>query len=275
MEGFRKVCDLAITRRYQIPAVLLGRSGVFIFIETRDTRSENVTMAQFAIRRSLLLSYDNVYSFVRTPAGDYIFSNKYISREEITKKKIEEIIRGCQDTDVISNVTLDNLEDHCRKFQKYTRSKLIMKDGIVYEQHCAGFPLGLSFRDEYFPVAEDDPKKFLMIAVFGGLFGAHKFVTGQWSAGLFYLLTCGGFGVFHLFDIIAILTGSYYIRQISYEDDGRTCKRRAGRVYLRRLGKEQVKYGIAGLIASSFVSYLAYVKLFIPALIMVGEVFIQ
>lgn len=42
-----------------------------------------------------------------------------------------------------------------------------------------------------------------------GVFGVHRFYTGNTGLGIAQLLTCGGFGIWALVDFILILVGSY------------------------------------------------------------------
>jgi TM2 domain-containing membrane protein YozV len=49
----------------------------------------------------------------------------------------------------------------------------------------------------------------LLLCVFGGYFGAHRFYTGHYLFGAIQLFTCGGLYVWWLIDVIFILTGKY------------------------------------------------------------------
>jgi len=56
------------------------------------------------------------------------------------------------------------------------------------------------------------PKQFmitLLLALFAGSFGAHRFYTGHILFGVIQLCTLGGCGVWALIDIIMIITGKY------------------------------------------------------------------
>lgn len=265
-----RVSNLVISGKCRIPLVLLSPFGAYVFVETLYKKSTDITMAMFGIKKTLYLNCEGVYVFIRSPDADYVFSDHFISCEEITDKKVEDIIGSAKDTIVLSTSMIGNLKDHMKKFEDRGRRQILIKDGITYELHSVCFPLGFSVREQYFPVADDDPKKFLLFAVFGGLFGLHRFAAGEYLAGAFYLLTCGGFGIFFLFDIIAMLTGSYYVRQVSYEEDADTYRRRVSRIYLNKLKRHEVMWGVAGLMAAAVSSYLVYTKLFIPALCGIG-----
>lgn len=49
----------------------------------------------------------------------------------------------------------------------------------------------------------------LLLCVFLGAFGAHRFYVGDIKMGLLYLFTCGIFGLGWLYDIVKILLGSF------------------------------------------------------------------
>lgn len=55
-------------------------------------------------------------------------------------------------------------------------------------------------------------KKFLpalLLAIFLGAFGAHRFYVGKIGTGILQLLTCGGAGIWAIVDIVFIATGSF------------------------------------------------------------------
>jgi len=49
----------------------------------------------------------------------------------------------------------------------------------------------------------------LILALFAGTLGVHRFYTGHMLFGALQLITCGGFGIWTLVDIIFIVTGKY------------------------------------------------------------------
>lgn len=55
-------------------------------------------------------------------------------------------------------------------------------------------------------------KKFLpalLLAIFLGALGAHRFYVGKTGTAVLQLLTCGGLGVWALIDIIMIAMGNF------------------------------------------------------------------
>jgi restriction system protein len=48
----------------------------------------------------------------------------------------------------------------------------------------------------------------VILVVFLGFFGAHRFYAGRWPTGLLQAATLGGFGVWWVIDIFIVATGS-------------------------------------------------------------------
>gem|GEM_PF-985315 len=73
---------------------------------------------------------------------------------------------------------------------------------------------GLTVNDRGYPL--NDPQvsncsqsTTLLLAVFLGFFGVHRFYTGRIGTGFIQLLTSGGFGIWWIVDVIAIATGNF------------------------------------------------------------------
>lgn len=49
----------------------------------------------------------------------------------------------------------------------------------------------------------------MLLAVFLGVFGAHRFYAGKIGSGVVQLCTLGGLGLWWLFDVILVATGSF------------------------------------------------------------------
>jgi len=66
----------------------------------------------------------------------------------------------------------------------------------------------------YWPGGMDgaSPKRYvaaLLLAIFAGFFGAHRFYVGKAGTGILYLLTFGFFGVGWILDILMVAVGSF------------------------------------------------------------------
>ncbi|HKD10672.1 MAG TPA: TM2 domain-containing protein [Thermoanaerobaculia bacterium] len=49
----------------------------------------------------------------------------------------------------------------------------------------------------------------LLLCLFFGIFGVHRFYVGKVGTGLLMLLTCGGLGIWWLIDLLVILLGGF------------------------------------------------------------------
>lgn len=56
-------------------------------------------------------------------------------------------------------------------------------------------------------------KTALLLCIFLGIVGAHRFYVGKYKSGVFYVFTGGGFIVGWLMDIVKILLGDFKDRQ--------------------------------------------------------------
>ena len=49
----------------------------------------------------------------------------------------------------------------------------------------------------------------LVLAIFGGWVGLHRFYTGRWKTGLGMAVTMGGFGIWWIYDLVLIGAGEF------------------------------------------------------------------
>lgn len=83
--------------------------------------------------------------------------------------------------------------------------------------HLGVLPITMSYRERWFPCSDKDSDAQYLKMVLLGWFGYHRFREGKWLVGLFYLYTCGCFGVFYLYDLIEMILGNYWYTKVTYE----------------------------------------------------------
>ena len=113
------------------------------------------------------------------------------------------------------------------------------ENGVRYEKHTihSGL-LGVFSGEAWYPVAEDDADRFFLLTLFGGLFGLHKFKSGQIPAGILYFLTFGGLGVLYITDLLSLLLGTYHLKQTVYtEVEQGQLQKRIRRIYMGKPGR--------------------------------------
>jgi len=64
-------------------------------------------------------------------------------------------------------------------------------------------------RAENAAVSERSRALTLGLAVFGGVFGLHRFYTGRTQSGVWMCLTLGGMGIWYLYDVVVVAAGDF------------------------------------------------------------------
>ena len=110
------------------------------------------------------------------------------------------------------------------------------EDGVLLvrkqEQGKAGaFGLLPESSEIWFQCSEKNPDRHYLQMVLGGWFGLHKFWEGSLLQGIGYLLTCGCFGVFYIYDLFSVVCGNYCVKKVSYVDKDGELERRVQKIY--------------------------------------------
>lgn len=119
-----------------------------------------------------------------------------------------------------------------------------MEDGTllvrkVEDVRLGHFPVSFGVRELWFPCLMVDADRQYLLMVLGGWFGLHKFQEKRYFYGLFYLLTCGCFGVFYFWDLVEMLCGNYKVIQVSYGMEKGVLERKRKRCYYAPIRKKK------------------------------------
>ncbi len=78
---------------------------------------------------------------------------------------------------------------------------------LEYTSECAN--CGHTFDPSIWHQGKHSKTTTLLLCIFLGIIGGHRFYTGYTGIGFLQLITLGGFGIWWLTDLISILTDSY------------------------------------------------------------------
>lgn len=116
------------------------------------------------------------------------------------------------------------------KDYRYTEDGVLLVRKLESEK-LGGFDTMFGCKERWYQCSEKDPDSQYFRVVLGGWFGLHKFMEGSLLQGMFYLMTCGCFGVFYLCDLIMFCCGNYFYRKVTYVDEGMGMERRMQKIY--------------------------------------------
>jgi len=96
----------------------------------------------------------------------------------------------------------------------------------------------------WYRCSEKNPDTQYLKMLCGGWFGIHKFMEGSYLQGIFYLLTCGCFGVFYFYDLLMMICGNYFYKEICYMEADIGIERKMERVYYAPLRNKKKACGL-------------------------------
>ena len=203
----------------------------------------------------LYISFENMYLNTQLPYIDY--TNLELGKYENllkSKEELEDMIEECEveytgDVSyvkpIVSKFTVDRIakinkeKQQCLKYiDENTRED---EEGTVYVQKHESYKyIGLIKGKKWYRCSDENPNKIFFITLLGGWFGLHKFREGKIKTGLFYLLTCGGCGVFYVMDLIDMITGSRCYDEVTYEEKDGKLERNKEKVYYQKLSNPMI-----------------------------------
>ena len=83
-----------------------------------------------------------------------------------------------------------------------------IKDEAAFCAHC-GAPVSGKSGEQKESGGQKEFVTTLLLNIFIGVFGGHRFYTGHIGTGVAQLLTLGGLGFWALYDLIMIVTGKF------------------------------------------------------------------
>lgn len=278
--------DVAKNKYFEIPLICAGKNGVYVFVITKYEDEKHLLGINAEVSRSLEVC-SGVFIFIRTVNKDCFvngnklveidymldkfenlyYNNLYSRTEQIqlnfnseldmlNKPVVPEDFLKSKNrvaVDRVSSVYLKRLSERIKRLKdKKTKmdTKFYYKDGVKYVRHPV-IIFGVITGEEYYPTSDEDPWKFLLLTVFGGIFGVHKFKAGEFFKGIGYILSCGCFGIGYLTDIFSILTGTYFVKQVNYSGDSDNgYSKEKTKIYVDELDKAHKFQGWALMAAS-------------------------
>lgn len=138
-----------------------------------------------------------------------------IERELELEENDERYIKPIISSDKVEYIEkkLEELLSSGRKEGKYT----YYEDGTMTVNKIVRSPDGwkkpwesyMETKTYDYPCSYEEGDKTFLITALGGWFGVHKFRTGKFVQGIFYLLSCGCCCMFYFIDMVAVMTGNY------------------------------------------------------------------
>lgn len=107
------------------------------------------------------------------------------------------------------------------------------EDGVllVCKEKAGTFGSLDGMRQMWYQCSDKDADRQMVLVLIGGWFGLHKFLERSYLQGVFYLFTCGCFGVFYLYDLLQLLVGNYWFKDVEYVQEERGLVRNMHRIY--------------------------------------------
>lgn len=149
----------------------------------------------------------------------------------------------------------DKLEDTLK--ESYENGVMTDANGQRYRKYNTKTRLfSYSYREDWYPIADDNPDRFFVLTVLGGILGLHKYRAGEITQGLLYTFTFGGFGIFYIFDLLSMLSGTYFVTTTDYtEDEKGKLHQTKSKIFLDRLSSSLISIG--GLSISIVIAYIS------------------
>ena len=177
----------------------------------------------------------------------------YLRSDSELKKEYSDELFDKNSGGYVREILSDEMIDYYKsKFEEDIKDIKIKTDfeGNEYIKHENKMKIfGITTGEAYYKLSDDDSERMYYITLFGGLFGLHHLLRGDFFKAILYMLTGGGFSVLYIADMISICLGTYSYDEVKYGigENGKQTRQKE-RVYLRPI--EGIKKKSFGIIAA-------------------------
>lgn len=216
------------------------------FIKTEDLVSDFINYD-----RNIRRPYAEILRLNLTSLNNLLMPEKDV--EKLKEEYKDESIDFEKETyvkEIFSDEMVEFYKSKIEKNDNKNKKIRVDEEGNEYIKHETKMKfLGITTGEGYYKLSDEDSEKTFIITLFGGIFGLHHLLRGDFLRAFFYLITGGGFSVFYISDVISICLGTYYYDEVKYDfsENGKHIRKKE-RVYLRPV--EDIRKKFIGIIAA-------------------------
>ncbi len=203
-----------ISKHYILPAVIISKNGVIVFVNTRDYGPLNKLSPKCSnvvsyLRNRLQLHYFDFTMFVTEKGTRHLKVNlKSNDAEEVTEKYIEDTVMRIVNADgekfdAATYTKLEKTMDNINAKQTKTVKTQFDEEGNEY----------IWKGERWVQYIDEDPDEAFRNLLYFGLFGSRMYKEKKYFQGMFYSLTAGGFGAFWFMDCLQMLFGCKHVKK--------------------------------------------------------------
>ena len=204
-----------ISKHYILPAVIISKNGVIVFVNTKEYGPLNKLSGKCSnivsyLRSRLAVHYVDITMFVTEKNTRHLkvdFSGNYA--EDVNEAYIEEVVLRIINSDgcKFDDAKYKQLETVMDKLNTKQTGKVLQtqfdEEGNEYV-----------WRDEkWVQYIDEDPDEAFRNLLYFGLFGSRMFKEKKFFQGMFYAMSAGGFGAFWFMDCLQMLFGCRRVKK--------------------------------------------------------------
>lgn len=232
-----------------------------------ETPTENNVIPGYFYNNSSFIFYDDI---VEAYANCYL--NHMFTKSQIESFGFKEPVDFCQYIDeepdntseVLEESQIDYIKQMIINTKQEDKKYITLPDGRMKVKKFVSPKIGpfdtlVNPEELYFDCSDIDGNKFFLIALLGGILGAHHYVNGNYLKGIFYTLTLGGCGALYIMDLIMIICGIFEYKKVCIANGQlvRTV------MFSRPVTNKRL---ILSIIPAAIIAFLIVFYLYVPAL---------